>query len=121
MKIWRNAGAAGGTPPGHYGGLTVVDVATKAETRGFSVQVSTCPPGGGGEAHSHVADTQVFYIIDGALRFDVADGTFTLSAGEAVVFLPNERHATHNPSASNLCRSLVITVVSEPGRGRESH
>lgn len=115
MKILRNGAATAVTPDGHYGGLTVSNVSTKAETGSFSIQVSTCPPGGGGEMHSHPADTQVFFVIDGELSFDVADREFTLGAGDAVVFQRNERHATRNPSTSTVSRSLVITVTDDPG------
>jgi mannose-6-phosphate isomerase-like protein (cupin superfamily) len=110
MKIWRSAEATAVEPPGHYGHLRVADAVTRQEGRSFSVQVSTCPPGGGGEMHSHENDAQVFFVISGELSFDTGGEQFTLQAGEAVLFEPKEQHATHN-HGSEVSTSLVMTIA----------
>ena len=111
MQIWRPGDANPIEPPGHYGHLTTANIVTNDDTRqAFSVQLSTAPPGAGGEMHSHQADSQLFYVLSGELSFDTGDQQFTLHAGEAVLFLPGEQHATHN-NGSQESRSLVITGV----------
>jgi quercetin dioxygenase-like cupin family protein len=109
MRIWQAGDAAGKEPPGHYGGLRVADVVARGESGEWSVQLSICPPGGGGEKHAHEHDAQLFYVLTGELTFDVGARRFTLRPGEAVLFEPREAHATHNHGAEE-SRSLVVTV-----------
>lgn len=113
MHVWRQEGSDRFTPPGHYGGLQVSDVVTKGTSGNFNVQVSHCPPGGGGEMHWHDDDGQVFVIIDGELTFTTDDDEFTLNALQGVLFEPGERHATHNRSDRNSL-AMVITVTTPP-------
>jgi len=110
LKIWRSSEGERFIPAGHYGGLAVADVVSKTETGAFSVQVSNCPPGGGGEMHSHDHDTQLFFIMSGELTFDVGDRQFTMGSGDAVLFMPKEQHATHN-HGREVSTSLVVTVA----------
>jgi quercetin dioxygenase-like cupin family protein len=108
VKIWKDGGKTGVTPPNHFGGLNVLDVVPFAG-RNFSVQVSKAPKGGGGELHHHEDWAQVFYVTKGALTFDTGSERFTLSAGEAVLFEPRDPHYTINEQDEE-CVSLVITI-----------
>lgn len=108
MKIWKDGDKKGVTPPNHFGGLEVLDI---VPFRGspFSVQVSTAPPGGGGELHHHDAWSQVFYVVKGKMTFDTGDDRFTLTEGQAVLFEPYDPHYTLNEGdVDSTC--LVITV-----------
>ena len=108
MKIWKNADAAGITPPNHFGGLTVLDIVPFAGSN-FSVQLSKAPKGGGGEMHHHDDWSQTFFMIRGALTFDTGTERFTLAAGQAVLFEPGDPHYTINESDEESAY-LVITV-----------
>ena len=113
MKIWHSGDAIGAVPPGHYGGLTVADAISRTDSDGlFTVQLSTCPPGGGGLAHQHDADMQVFYVISGSLSFEAGGDRFDIGPGQAVLFSPGEAHATHNHTDS-ASTALVITVSAQ--------
>lgn len=107
MKIWKDGGP-GVTPPNHFGGLEVVDIVPFGSNN-FSVQVSRAPPGGGGARHHHDSWSQVFVVLDGELTFDTGNESFTLTAGQAVLFEPGDPHATVNNGAVESV-SLVITV-----------
>jgi len=111
MKVWRLARAPMTEPTGHYGGLTIatIDQVNTLNEFPWRVQVSACPPGGGGLMHSHDKETQLFYVLSGQLSFETPDDEFTLRANEAVVFFPNEPHATSN-SSTEPSLTLVMTV-----------
>jgi len=111
MKVWRLAGAPMIEPTGHYGGLQIatIDQASPSSEVPWHVQVSACPPGGGALMHSHNKETQLFYVLSGQLSFDTAGDKFTLGANEAVVFFPNEPHATNN-SSTEPSLTLVMTI-----------
>lgn len=108
MQLWSSSNTNPFTPPGHFGGLEVLNIVL-FEGRNFSVQVSKAPPGGGGELHHHEAWAQVFYVVKGELTFDTGRERFTLREGESVLFEPNDPHATLNQGQDESV-SLVITI-----------
>ena len=108
MKIWKDAGRTGITPPNHFGGLNVLDIVPFADGD-FSVQVSRAPKGGGGELHHHDTWSQVFYIVEGSLTFDTGQERFTLDKGQAVLFAPGDPHYTINENELDSV-ALVITI-----------
>lgn len=108
MQIWRNEKPETFTPPGHFGGLKVADIVSLAG-RKYAVQVSTAPPGGGGELHHHDTWSQVFFIVRGQLTFDTGKERFTLHEGQGVLFEPRDPHYTINEGKEDSV-SLVITV-----------
>ncbi|WP_034491907.1 cupin domain-containing protein [Afifella pfennigii] len=107
MQIWKNGDAQGVTPPNHFGGLNVLDIVPFK--RGFSVQLSKAPKGGGGELHHHDHWSQVFYILEGELTFDTGKERFTLTKGQSVLFEPGDPHYTINESDKQ-SMALVITM-----------
>jgi quercetin dioxygenase-like cupin family protein len=68
-----------------------------------------CPPGGGGERHSHADESQLFVVLDGEYVFDDGNGEFTLGPLDAVMFAPGEPHATRNDSRED-GHVLVVTA-----------
>lgn len=108
MQIWKNSAAEGLVPPNHFGNLRTLDV-VPFKGRNFAVQMSKAPKGGGGEMHSHDDWAQVFFVMKGSLTFDTGTERFTLQAGEAVLFEPNDPHYTLNEGDDDSV-SLVITV-----------
>ena len=118
MLRWRVSEAAWREPPGHSGGLQVSDVVDRSVGDNFVVQHSYAPPGGAGAMHVHDDDAQLFYVMQGSLSFDTGAERFTLDAGEAVLFMPGEQHATMNDSTAD-SRSLVVTV-RVPGPSAET-
>lgn len=111
MEIWNSDKSEPFTPPGHFGGLSVLDV-VPFEGRNFSVQVSTAPPGAGGDMHHHDDWAQVFFITSGQLTFDTGTKRFTLHAGEGVLFEPRDPHHTINEGTED-STCLVITITQE--------
>jgi len=111
VKVFRSSEADGVEPPGHFGGLRVFDAIAEADTGGrYRAQLSVCPPGGGGETHSHDALHQLFVVLDGEYVFDRGDGPFTLGAGDAVLFHAGDPHGTRNESD----RDATVLVVTCP-------
>lgn len=108
MHVFRFRDAEGIEPPGHFGGLSVKDVVDGATTGSFRAQLSVCPPGGGGERHSHADESQLFVVLDGEYVFDDGKQEFTLGAMDAVMFAPGEPHATRNDTDADV-RVLVVT------------
>jgi mannose-6-phosphate isomerase-like protein (cupin superfamily) len=108
MKIWQEKNPVTFTPPAHFGGLRVANF-IPLEGNTFSVQISTAPPGGGGELHYHDDWSQVFFVMKGQLTFDTGKERFTLSEGEGVLFEPKDPHYTLNEGKEDSV-SLVITV-----------
>lgn len=109
MHTFRASEATSVEPAGHFGGLSISDVVSRAKGGNFAVQLSYCPPGGGGEKHSHDADAQLFLVIEGELTFDTGNERFTLHEREGVLFEVNEPHATLNESDKPSV-SVVVTV-----------
>lgn len=108
MQIWNGSASKPFTPPGHFGGLEVLDI-VGFKGRNFSVQVSKAPPGAGGDLHHHESWSQVFYVVKGELTFDTGTDQFTLRQGESVLFEPKDPHATLNEGKDESV-SLVITI-----------
>ena len=109
MRLFRGAEATKVEPDGHFGGLSVSDVVPRDVGESFAVQLSYCPPGGGGEMHSHANDAQLFLVMQGELTLDTGDDQFTLRSQEGVLFEPGETHATLNESDADSV-SIVVTV-----------
>lgn len=110
MQVYRASEATSIEPAGHFGGLKVSDVVSRAKGGNFSVQLSYCPAGGGGEMHAHDTEAQLFLVVEGELTFDTGETRFTLHKGEGVLFEPNEPHATLNESGRPSL-SVVVTVA----------
>ncbi len=109
MHVFRSKDAQGVEPSGHFGGLSVMDVVGEAATGSFRTQLSVCPPGGGGERHSHADESQLFVVLDGEYVFDDGEREFTLGPLDAVMFAPGEPHGTRNDTAADV-RVLVVTA-----------
>jgi quercetin dioxygenase-like cupin family protein len=113
MKIWREKNPVTFTPPAHFGGLQVANI-VPLDGNIFSVQISTAPPGAGGEMHHHEDWSQVFYVLKGQLTFDTGKERFTLVQGESVLFERMDPHYTLNEGSEDSV-SMVITVKHDAG------
>lgn len=110
MQVYRAADAPRAEPAGHFGGLAVSDVTVDdGGPAGLRVQLSYCPPGGGGERHAHDDDAQLFLVARGELSFDTGEERFRLAERDAVLFAPGEPHATLNESDEDSV-TVVVTV-----------
>jgi len=114
MRIWRNEKTETFTPPAHFGGLKVTNF-VPLDGHEFSIQISTAPPGGGGELHHHDRWSQLFFVLKGELTFDTGKDRFTLVAGQGVLFDPKDPHATLNEGTGESV-SLVVTFDHSAGR-----
>jgi len=108
MKIWQEKNPVTFTPPAHFGGLQVANI-VPLDGSPFAVQISTAPPGAGGEMHHHDDWSQVFFVMKGELTFDTGKKRFTLREGEGVLFEPKDPPYTLNEGKEDSV-SMVITV-----------
>lgn len=59
--------------------------------------------------HYHDEQTEVFYVLEGALHVKTPDETFVIEADEAFVAEPESPHLAHNPEdADEAVRVLAI-------------
>lgn len=109
MRIWKASSGERIYPPGHYGGLQISEIVSRNVGETFTVATSFAPPRSGAEVHRHDEDTQVFFIVSGAIEFQFRGDRFTLGPMEAVTFLPGEEHSTYNRTDEEGI-ALVFTV-----------
>ena len=64
--------------------------------------------------HAHENQEEVFYVIDGALAFETADGEVEVDAGEAVRFESGEFQRSRNDSRGR-ARVLGIGAPADAG------
>jgi quercetin dioxygenase-like cupin family protein len=57
--------------------------------------------------HHHPAHEELFYVLDGELEFETADGTFTVEAGEAFFVPPGAPQKGH-ASGDSTARFLAV-------------
>jgi quercetin dioxygenase-like cupin family protein len=98
---------SGGEHTRSYLGLPFTFLADAADTGGaLSVMEVTARPGAEPPPHTHTAEDETFYILDGAWTFRC--GTTTTDAGPGtLMFLP--RGLIHGFTAhTDACRALVI-------------
>lgn len=68
-------------------------------------------PGQSQKAHSHDAQDKIYYVLEGAGRFQLGGREERLSAGEALVAPAGVEHGLANDGAEPL---LVLVVVAPP-------
>lgn len=61
------------------------------------------------EAHSHSDMYEVFFILEGSLDFSVDFKRFALTAGDAVLIFPKERHFLENTNTET-ARFLILGI-----------
>ncbi len=124
----REEGRAGAHPivlgPGEGrpvpGREEVVLKATGAETGGaVAVLEATTAPGDGPAPHVHHDNDELFYVLEGRMRFRVGDRTVEAGAG-AFLFVPRGTvHAARNVGAGPV-RLLTAFVPAGPERAMEA-
>lgn len=67
------------------------------------------PPGGGPPPHVHLREDEMFYLLEGQLRFTFGDTTFLGSAGDAVYLPRGIVHTFHNVGVTP-ARFVVATT-----------
>lgn len=74
--------------------------------------------------HVHHADDEAWYVLEGALRFQIGDEVFEAAAGSAVLAPKGTRHAYGNARNGQRARYLLVmtpkiralvTALHEPG------
>ncbi len=98
----------------------VVLKATGAETGGAAaVLEATTAPGGGPDPHVHHDNDELFYVLEGRMRFRVGEREVEVGAG-AFVFVPRGTvHAARNVGAGPV-RLLAAFVPAGPERDMEA-
>lgn len=98
---------------GHYKWGKNCDAWHLLSTRRLSVIEERVPPGDEEAPHYHRYATQLFYLLQGQIRFTHATEVFDMQPGEAVHVLPGVLHKLENLGDED----AVLLVVSSP----ESH
>ncbi len=69
------------------------------EVRGLTqFAKSTLEPGGSTTRHVHDTMTEIFYVLEGELKFWEEEEETTALEGDCVIVAPGELHALSNPS-----------------------
>ena len=77
--------------------LDIKCIVSGAETDGsIAVFEEVVPPGWGPPRHTHREQIEIFHIIEGTIKFDVAGETFEREAGAAAVVPAGVVHAFRN-------------------------
>lgn len=106
LRVVRPSAAEGAVPSGHW---DVVARDLVAAHTGARLQYCEMRKGGGAEPHVHKDENQIFFVIEGALVLDDADGrSVGVSVGEGVFIPAGALHGTLN-GAEDTTTYLVIT------------
>jgi len=90
-----------------------VQVKLRGEDTGglLSVGIGIAPPGGGPPVHRHRNEDELFYILEGRIRF-LANGEWTEVTPGGIVFLPRNSVHTFQNVGDTPSKMLVITTSS---------
>jgi quercetin dioxygenase-like cupin family protein len=79
----------------------------------YALIEATVPPGGGPPLHVHSRETEGFYILDGEMAFQVAEGdglkTIVATPGTSLTLPPGVKHAFHNATDRD-ARMLILVA-----------
>ena len=82
------------------------------ERHPFDVEILRIPPGATPYPyHSHSAQWEFYHVISGRGAVRHKDGTTSIAAGDAFIFLPDEPHQLTNDSPEDL---LIYVVADNP-------
>lgn len=97
-------GAAFRTP---FGDMMAWKAGTDETQGGFSLHERTAPPGAHSFSHVHSRVVEAFYVLEGALEFQIGDQDIEAPAGTLVLAPAGVAHAWRN-SGSTAARALVL-------------
>jgi quercetin dioxygenase-like cupin family protein len=98
------------------GGLTYK--ARSEETEGaLSVWESTAAPGEGPPLHRHTDEDELMYVLDGTVRFRLAEDEHVAAAG-SLVFIPRGLPHTWQNAGDQPARILFLFTPGSPGMER---
>lgn len=91
-------------------------LATSDDTSGrFALWHAAVPPGGGPPPHRHLCEDEAFFILDGQMRFDAGDESFTADPGAFVGLPVRGRHQFHNDTDAP---ATLLMIVAPGGLDR---
>ena len=99
---------------GGRGYVTVYHVLTREELRGHGSMYArvVLPPGSSVGWHTHVGDTEPYYILRGEADFIDNDGSVTrVTAGDVCILLPGQSHSIENNSDGEV--HLMALIYNE--------
>lgn len=95
------------------GGSTMVVRAGSEQTNGaFALLEYTCAPGAGAGHHQHANENETFYMLSGALTFQLEEQTWTAGPGDVVHIQRGQRHAFINQATSP---AVALIIAAPPG------
>jgi len=91
-------------------------VGPDAGLTGCSINCIKTPPGGGSPPglHTHPVD-QVFYVLSGEMRVEIAGHEYEGSAGTLIVFPANVPHRNWNAGSEATLHLAINSPLPEPG------
>ncbi len=104
------SGPGDGDPYWSLGALTVLKATDRNTGGAFSMVEEWIPAGASPPMHVHREDDELFYVLDGAVTFEVDGERFTASAG-STVFAPHGRPHTYLTERE----THWLMFVHEPG------
>jgi quercetin dioxygenase-like cupin family protein len=105
---YTRSGAAGDVKAVSIWGDRMIFRVTGEDTGGaYAVLEYIAGPGSGSPRHVHHNEDESFYILDGAMTFDLGDGTVKAEAG-AFVSIPKEMYHAFGNREQEPVRCLVI-------------
>jgi quercetin dioxygenase-like cupin family protein len=98
------------------GGAIVVFKATGKETGGaYALLEYTADPGAGSGMHRHFNEDESFYILDGALTFQIEERKIKATPGQFVFITRGARHAFVNAEAQPVKCLIFISPAGLEG------
>lgn len=94
----------------HYTWGEVCDGWRLLDRPDLSVIQERIPPGAGEVTHVHDRARQVFFVLAGQLRIDIADEAFILGPGDSLEVPPGAIHCVRNTARQD----ATFLVVSSP-------
>ena len=93
-------------------GDTYTFVVTGEESNGSMFALDCLVGAGGGPPpHRHLAEDELFYIVEGSIEFTMGGATRTVGAGESV-FVPRGAEHAYVNGGSEPCRMLAVYTPS---------
>lgn len=95
--------------------LTKILIDRTSGIRGASLSWVTMPPGGETEQHAK-EETEIIFVIRGALRLNTPNGSVLIEAGDGGAILPRTLHS-HQNAGPEWNQFLVIITPDGPEQG----
>ena len=88
------------------------------DEKGHLLQVVTIPPNTRQRMHSHSAQTEVFYILEGQATITINEVDYLARPGDAFICAPGDVHNLWNKTGTDF--RLVVFKINLPEEGEDN-